>query len=512
MKTQTILKPCTIPNSFHQQTAMRMVLAGSKFAGLPLALVFLTLLTTVSAWGQVCGGSCPKVCPQPVTNPTACTLPVGGGNLCPSTQYRFSPDHTGAPKSDVLSCCAVMNQCLQLDFSRTSDGLGPSAGPTSSPSVITRTIFAKQEASSPCGTDVWGLWAYGVGGGSFSWDTITQGTCIRAPIRSSPGYPTQNGSPYIFVGGEDGNLYAFGYTDGDLGWTYNSGGDLFNSSPTVSEANEVYIVGSLIYKVHGNTGSLFPNYPIIPNGGFRPANSAASVALSTCGGQPCLIVSGEYPSMGIGAVQAYNSVTTAQLWTGRFFDTPITASPVVSESQGLVYVQGAGSLEAVDLATGVYNWLASFPVTNASGLGSPAYDDSNKYVVVSANALDCGTAGHPSQTFCVGPFGLLAVYDGTRDTGGTLVCMSGGYSGPLFTNSSPTVSNGVIYVGTDDGYVLAYDETSCTKGALNLIWTSPQMTLSGAPDPVSSPPVVSFNRIHVVTQSGTLYVYGLPGY
>jgi outer membrane protein assembly factor BamB len=294
--------------------------------------------------------------------------------------------------------------------------------------------------------------------------------------------------------------------------TYNSGGDLFNSSPTVSEANEVYIVGSLIYKVHGNTGSLFPNYPIIPNGGFRPANFADSVALSTCGGQPCLIVSGEYPSMGIGAVQAYNSVTTAQLWTGRFFDTPITASPVVSESQGLVYVQGAGSLEAVDLATGVYNWLASFPGTNASGLGSPAYDDSNKYVVVSANALDCGTAGHPSQTFCVGPFGLLAVYDGTRDTGGTLVCMSGGYSGPLFTNSSPTVSNGVIYVGTDDGYVLAYDETSCTNGALNLIWTSPQMTLSGAPDPVSSPPVVSFNRIHVVTQSGTLYVYGLPGY
>jgi outer membrane protein assembly factor BamB len=198
-----------------------------------------------------------------------------------------------------------------------------------------------------------------------------------------------------------------------------------------------------------------------------------------------------------------------------------------------VYVQGGtppppqgglpagppAGLYALDLATGVPNWRALLPVTYASGLGSPAYDDSNKYVVVSANVFDCATVGHPSQTLCTTTFGLLAVYDGTRDTGGNLVCsanipnLSGGFfDATLVSNSSPTVSNGVIYVGTDDGYVLAYDERTCTNGALTRIWTSPQMTLSGAPDPVSSPPVVSLDRIHVVTQSGTLYVYWLPGY
>jgi hypothetical protein len=80
----------------------------------------------------------------------------------------------------------------------------------------------------------------------------------------------------------------------------------------------------------------------------------------------------------------------------------------------------------------------------------------------------------------------------------TLLCMSGGYSGPLFTNSSPTVAGGVIYIGTDDGYLLAYDESSCITGTLgNPIWTSPQMlTASGAPDPVFSPPVVSYDRVH----------------
>src|SRR5271166_4075798 len=86
MKTQTILKPCTVPKGFHQQSAMRMALAGSKFAGLALALSFLALLTTVSAWGQACAPGCP----DPIINRTICTDPVGGGNLCPSVMYRFS--------------------------------------------------------------------------------------------------------------------------------------------------------------------------------------------------------------------------------------------------------------------------------------------------------------------------------------------------------------------------------------------------------------------------------------
>jgi outer membrane protein assembly factor BamB len=76
------------------------------------------------------------------------------------------------------------------------------------------------------------------------------------------------------------------------------------------------------------------------------------------------------------------------------------------------------------------------------------------------------------------------------------------------SNSSPTISNGVVYVGTDDGYILAFAESDGT-----LLWTSPQMTLySGKPDPILAPPVISVNRIHVTTQSGALYVYGLAGF
>jgi hypothetical protein len=40
-----------------------------------------------------------------------------------------------------------------------------------------------------------------------------------------------------------------------------------------------------------------------------------------------------------------------------------------------------------------------------------------------------------------------------------------------------------------------------------LLWTSPQ---ANAGDSFYSPPVVSFDRVHAVSQNGTLYVYCLP--
>ena len=525
-----------------------------------------------TAPGQTCTI---EACPGP-NQSSVCQDPSHG---CPSPQYRVNSDLTGTAPSDLLDCSAVYSQCLQLDFSNTTGGFSAPLGPTSSPSVNLDSrnpfnsdiIFAAQgPASSACGGgNVWGLWAYGTQGGNYRWDTITQGTNICSPIRSSPGLftapacpPTQSCDQFVFAGGEDGNLYAFGLAGGLLDWTFPAYAPI-DSSPTVSPANEVYIVddGENIYKVDGLTGNLLWSNPISLGPPFTVgANPPSSIALSTCGGQPCLIVVGgdvycqlipRYPGssgsstgslpqppqcglpINMGVVAAFNTITQAVIWyePAMYFPElpPITSSPVVSESQGLVYVQGgtpppppaipgypslaAAGLYALDLATGVPNWAmpAMLPVTNASGLGTPAYDDSNKYVVVSANAYDCGTIH--GITYCIGSFGLLAVYDGTRNTGGTLLCMSGGYSAPLFTYSSPTVAGGVIYIGTDDGHLLAYDESSCATGTLNLIWTSPPMTLpSGAPDPVFGPPVVSYDRVHVVTQSGTLYVYHLPNF
>jgi outer membrane protein assembly factor BamB len=73
------------------------------------------------------------------------------------------------------------------------------------------------------------------------------------------------------------------------------------------------------------------------------------------------------------------------------------------------------------------------------------------------------------------------------------------------TQSSPTVSNGVVYIGTDDGYVLAFDEAN----GGTLIWNSVVDAGIGPTGPVLSPPVVSRNRVHWVDGNGTLWVVGI---
>ena len=73
------------------------------------------------------------------------------------------------------------------------------------------------------------------------------------------------------------------------------------------------------------------------------------------------------------------------------------------------------------------------------------------------------------------------------------------------TQSSPTVSNGVVYIGTDDGYVLGFDEAN----GGNPIWNSVVDAGTGPTGPVLSPPVVSRNRVHWVDGNGTLWVVGI---
>jgi outer membrane protein assembly factor BamB len=471
----------------------------------------------------------------------------GGGRYCASPQYRFSPDLTGAPFSDVLGVSSVNK--LTLKFSEQTNGGSGGAtplisGPSSSPSVITRSIFASQDNSGN-----WGLWAYGLGGGSYGWDTITQGTTISAPIRSSPGYATRNVEPYIYVGAEDWNVYAFGYTDGFLGWKYQMG-DAIDSSPTVSDADEVYMMDDSgdIVKLDGVSGTPFANYPFSWGNYPSGANPASSIALSTCGGKysAChmLIVAGSdnYQSAGgSGYVSAFDSNTTASLWTQGPLPYPIASSPVVSDSLGLVFAQSEPNyypfgnphwngkfLYALDQSSGSITWTAlppaqcppsrlnrgpqqnqKPPASNGScyvqNYGSPAYDDTNKKVVAAAsvNYIISDGQGNSSSTF---ENSFVAVYDAQRNPSGdrTPLCSANPVAHPI-TYSSPTVSNGVIWIGTDDGHMLAFDESNC-----NQIWDS--ATILGTTGAVVSPPVLSINRVHWVDRNGTLWVVGLPGF
>ena len=500
--------------------------------------------------------------------PTSCTLATGG-NICPSPQYRsgavgtsFNANLSGSPLGDgkVLNNKTVANLALNATILAPGGG-GCSTGsnPTTSPSIASRVIFPALDSTGNCS-----LFAYGVVGHSFGW----RSTISSSPVTSSAGYAGAD----IYVASEDGNLYAFGYTTGTPDWVFNPGtGAPFDASPTTwPNLDGVYIIDNgstgsgIIYKVGASSGTMDPNWPgpiysnVNPGGGnpYGVPASASSLSVSTCGGfyGACnmLFAAGFNNNSGFGGiVEAYNSANHNFVWSNTTsLSNAATSSPVVSDKHGLVYVQttvacgpvfgqgyqfSGGLIYALDQSNGTENWKATpidprgpcpfarsltptqegthlppAPIGSnifASG-GSPAYDEATNYVIASAvvNYVTSNGQGITNSQF---EYSILNVFDAHRcsSNGGNAVChtyinnpVTGNAS--KVTNSSPEVVNGVIYIGTDDGYVQAYDESTCAN-----LWNSTQMDSA-----LLSPPVVSFNRVHAVSQDGTLYVWALPGY
>ena len=163
---------------------------------------------------------------------------------------------------------------------------------------------------------------------------------------------------------------------------------------------------------------------------------------------------------------------------------------MVSDSLGLVFVtdqpqysngSNTTNLYALELNnSGTVKWSVPLISTATSSTwttfsplpygGSPAYDDSanngsSKYVItVSPYSCLYTYGGHPRSC---GDLSSIQVFNALN---GNLVCSN--YTSHVISQSSPEVVDGVIYVGTDDGYVLAYDETQCSSGGLTNIWTS----------------------------------------
>lgn len=270
------------------------------------------------------------------------------------------------------------------------------------------------------------------------------------------------------------------------------------------------------------------NSPILPGGGNSGSVAVSASSLSVSTASNSVFVAG-WGDVG-DEVCAYDAGNAAQNWCQKFSgnltaqNSYITSSPVVSDPLGLVFVTdqsqsgvATSNLYALEVSnSGTVKWNVSLvpPGGNKwysnSALpygGSPAYDDSanngsSKYLITVTPYSCYNSFGHG------GPCGSATAIQVFNALNGSLVCST--YTTHMISQSSPEVVDGVIYVGTDDGYVLAYDETGCSAGTLNNIWmSSPQMLNpnTGQPDPLLGPPVLSYNRIHAVTESGSLYVW-----
>ena len=492
-----------------------------------LAITVLLLLATVSyAGAQVKYNSC-------------FASPIGG-NGCPSPQYRsgaigsvYNADLTGAPWGGGAKGVLNSTSVSQLALLTPSQGIQTHGGcqaqpsgtailsPTSSPSIESRIVFPALDMYSNCAL--------------FYYD-VTNPTAPQymppistLPVTSSPGY---NGE--VVIAGEDGSVYSYDWASNTLAWTFtNPYAAPFDSSPsTWPGLPYTYVVDALgdIFYLNDSGSAAFTIFsPVFPGGvnptypgGYTP--SASSLAASTASNK--LFVAGGDGS-GAGAVCAYDAKDSTFLWCNKTPINVVTSSPVVSDSLGGLYVQSSATcstplIYALDFTGKVLGSAQPFYPNGScnpargevylfSSGGSPAYDGTanggaSKYVIASAYVAGYSYLGHGTPpTF---QFSVLDVFDATN---GAQLC-SAAINHPI-TNSSPEVVNGVIYIGTDDGYVLAYQEPpTCNNGALNLLWTSStgSSCVSGSPCPMDKglegPPVVSFNRVHAVSQNGTLYV------
>jgi outer membrane protein assembly factor BamB len=185
-------------------------------------------------------------------------------------------------------------------------------------------------------------------GGSFAsqviWTAVTGGPIFSSPVVGPSGT--------IYVGSNDGNLYAIGKA-GITSWTYLTGGAV-QSSPAVAPSGEVY-VGS-------NDGNV---YAIYPNGSLQwKYNTTATVFSSPAIGPDGTIYVGS--SNGIVYALAPNGTLDWEFGTGG----PVLASPALG-ANGTVYIGSQDSnLYAIE-PNGSEQWAFH---TNGSIFSSAAVD------------------------------------------------------------------------------------------------------------------------------------------
>jgi len=370
-------------------------------------------------------------------------------------QYGFNARHTMFdPFERTLNRSNVAGLSLRWEYmTGNGTGIAPLSGPALANGVlyvasIAQTTFTALDTES--GTN---RWIY-TGLSTFSDPAV--------------------GSGHVYTASLDGNLYAF--PTNCVGtctpsWTVPVGTLGTNSPPTWSKGS-IYIGGydGYVYAFNGTTGAELWSAQVNPLP-FDPLNFAPAISADR------VFVSGDF---GVYAFPASCSTPCAPLWVARTQFSPV-AAPTVADGFVLV-ADYQGTVYAFDSATGNLEWrgtVAPTPHAIAAAHGV-AYLSSGNGQLVAFAVAGCG------QTVCSPLW--------TSATSG-------------FTLFTPTIANGVVYVGALDfiytqGDVLAYP-TTCTDGCQPLA----TLVLGGANE---TPVAVAGGRVYATTVNGDIDSFGLP--
>ena len=361
-------------------------------------------------------------------------------------QFHAGPARLGVTKGGTISPTNVGR--LKVMWSRAT---GSSAeGINSSPAVANGRVFI--------GSDDGRLYAFGVGGGPL-WSAS-----IGGPVRSSPA--VDNG--IVVVGSDHGKIQARSVSNGALRWSHDVQGSV--TAPPLIADGRVYIGtrGGTFFAFNESSGKIV----------WKQNTWSVWDAAAYRNG---VVYVGSDQSR----VWAFDSDTGHRRWVTNVWGR-VRSTPAVTDHR--VYVgTDQGRVIALDRGNGHQIW-SSAAVSPGNGYVRCAPAIANGLVVVSV-----GLTTNPMD-------GKLRAF---RVTGGKLA-----WTGEMadYSTSSPAFVHGMFIAGSFDHRLYAF---GADHGAE--LWTSGWRFQDGFFNRgISGSPAISGNKIYIGVRDGRLYALGLP--
>jgi outer membrane protein assembly factor BamB len=302
------------------------------------------------------------------------------------------------------------------------------------------------------GSDDGKLWAINASTGAEVWSASTGDS-----IRSSPAVV----GGIVYIGSNDGKVYAFDASNGNSVWTTTLGGWVTAAPLVVGGRVFIGTRGGFFYSLDADTGDVKWSHQI-----WDVWGSAAYK------GGLVYVGSDQYK------LYAYHSTSGKLKWS-KTLDGRVRGVPSISG--GSVFVgDDEGFVSAFDRTSGHLRWStrAAAASTNTIVRSAPAIGRGLVFV-------DTG-----ETTPMDGHVVAFAVHSGKEIWRSHMAD---------YATSSPALANGVLYVGSYDTRLYAYDADNGKE-----LWTSGWGTLDGG---VSSSPALSGSRVYVGVGDGSVYAF-----
>jgi outer membrane protein assembly factor BamB len=384
------------------------------------------------------------------------------------SMFRADPTHS--------STAQIGPSSLNLAWKFTTNG-----SVVSSPSVVDGILYVASQDKN--------VYALGAWSGNLLWKYTTGGS-----IESSPA--VANG--YVYVGSDDGYVYCLNANTGALVWrtfvnsnqpfTYAS--IVLKSSPVVSGG--IVYIGSLdgnLYALDGNTGNVV--WKCLTNGPIEssPAVSNGAVYFNSQEPSGC-------------ALYKVDANTGAVLWKEVF---PYNFSPIESGEEvlgspsvadGMVFTStDLRAYYAINESTGDTVWKFSDPAASEFIISSPIYVNGDLYILDKYNIACLNAAnGHTfwssytgdelyiSPSYAEGYIYVVTserhIYVLNTVENGTKIATA---TTPSSSWSSPTIANGMLYIGCNDWNVYCFANNAANQSPSPTATPTPPQNLTLKP-------------------------------